>query len=76
MVWRGGWASTTVVGDAVECGDCADTGELFELCPHGDNASLGVVVFWVPLLAATEPAVAADDKEGIGEVTDGGAEVG
>ena len=62
-----------MVGEAVECGDCADDGELLEFCPHGDDASLGVVTFWLPL--ATE-AVTEEDRVGVAEVTVGGAEEG
>ena len=69
--WRGGWARTTVVGEAVECGDCTDDGELLEFCPHGDIASLGVV-FCDPF--ATDPT--ADGRVGVVEVTVGGAEEG
>ena len=63
------------MGDAVEYGDCPDDGELLEFCPHGDDANLGVVVFWLPL-ATEAPAAAVEGRLGVVEVTVGGAEVG
>ena len=72
-MWRRGccWASTMVtVGEAVDW----DEGEVFEFCPHGDRASLGVV-FCEPL--ATEPVTIGN--VGVvrgGDVTVGGADEG
>ena len=62
-----------VVGDAVEWGDWEEEGELFEFCPHGDRASLGVA-FCEPL--ATGPDAIDVGVVDSGEVMVGGAEEG